>query len=116
MHEPALREARAFALEAAALDGAICQLAVRCRRSLSNAETARLAQRFLQRRYRATDFAASRRSFPERTYYSLRQGDDVACGPHKNHFIVVISNRTYRRNVDIFDREAARVRPPESIE
>ncbi len=115
-HEALLREARAFALEVAALDGAVCQVAVRCGRSLSNAETARLAQHFLRRRYRAAEFAAARRGFPERIYYKLKHGDYVASGPFQSYYIIVVSNGTYSRHIDVFDREAARVRPPASIE
>ena len=109
-----LASANVFAVEASAIDGVVCQVVARSRRSLSDAEAARITQRFFQRRYRVADFAAARKRFPQRTWYRLRDGDYVDAKPHDGRYIVVVSSKTYWQNIDVFDREAAKVRPPTS--
>lgn len=100
--DAALLAARAFALEVEGIDGVVCRVVVRCRRPLSDAETTRIAQRFFPRRY------------IERTRYKPNDGDYVDSGPSDNGHIVVVSDKTYWHNVEVFDGEAAKVRPPTS--
>ena len=100
--------------ETSAIDGAVCQVVARSRRSLSDAETAKIAQRFFQRRYRAADFVAARRQYGEQVEYKLHDGDYVKTAPYDGKYIVVVSSKTYWRNIEVFDREAAKVRPPTS--
>lgn len=112
--DAALLAARAFALEVEGIDGVVCRVVVRCRRPLSDAETTRIAQRFFPRRYGAAAFAAVRRRYIERTRYKLKDGDYVDSGPSDNGHIVVVSDKTYWHNVEVFDGEAAKVRSPTS--
>ena len=109
-----LAAADVFALETSAIDGVVCQVVARSRRSLSGAETAKIAQRFFQHRYRGADFAAARQRYGEQAEYKLHDGDYVKTAPYDGKFVVVVSSKTYWQNVDVFDREAAKVRPPTS--
>ena len=104
----------AYALEVSALDGVVCELVVRCRRTLSDTEIAGLAQHFFPRRYRAAHLSAARRKSGDGVRFKLRHGDYVDAGPHQDHYVVSLSTATYWRHVTIFDREAAKVRPPMS--
>jgi hypothetical protein len=105
---------QAFALEVDALDGVVLRVAVRCRHRPSEAKTVRLAQRFFQRRYPASDLARVRESYPDRTQYKLMDGDYVDGGPLKDGSIVVLSDGKYWRNVGVFDEEIAKKYPPTS--
>jgi hypothetical protein len=111
-----LARVQAFTLEVDALDGVVRRVAVRCGHSLSEAETVKLAQRFFQRRHSASDVARVRDSYPDRRRYKLMDGDYVDEGPFKNHYIVVLSDGMYWRNVGVFDEEVAKKYPPTSIE
>jgi hypothetical protein len=111
--DSALLAARASALETSSLDGRVCAVAIWCERRLSNADTAHLAQRFFSRRYRAADFAKPLHPGPSRIY-KLSHGGTVLVNEHGKQDVVVIGDNCYWRNLDIFDGEAAKVRPPTS--
>jgi hypothetical protein len=113
-------------MEVSVLDGVVCFVGLRCHRHLTDSETIRLAQLFLGRRYPATSFIAERRHDSERTEYKLTDGDHVKAGPHNlffkghlevhdNHYFVMITNRTYWRNNEVFDEEARKVFTPTGV-
>ena len=110
--EPVLTAVAAASFEVSALDGIVSEVVVRCKHPLSDAETALLASRFL-RRYRAADFSKPSGS-KDYKIYSTRDGAFVTVGEHRGRSVVVIRDASQQRNQDIFDREAAKVRPPTS--
>jgi hypothetical protein len=110
--ERVLSAVAAVSLEVSALDGTVSQIVVRCKRPLTDAETALLARRFL-RRYRAADFAKPSGS-EDYKVYRTRDGGFVTVGEHRGKSVVVLRDASQQRNQDIFDREAAKVRPPTS--
>ena len=111
-HDSALVEGRVSALETSSFDGRVCAVVLWCERRLSKADTARLAQRFLGRSYRAADFNKPRWAGADSTIYHLSAGGTVLVNKHGKQNVVVIGDNCYWRNQDVFDREAAKVRPP----
>ena len=120
-----LAAARVVSMEVSVLDGVVCFVGLRCHRRLTDSETIRLAQLFLGRPYPAASFVAERRPDPETTEYTLTDGDHVKAGPHgiyfrgrrichDDHYFVMITNRTYWRNNEVFDEEARKIFPPTS--
>ena len=110
--ESVLMAARVSALETSSLDERVCAVAIWCERRLSNADTARLARRFLGRIYRAADFNKPRWAGAESTIYDLSAGGTVLVNKHGKQNVVVIGDNCYWRNQEVFDGEAAKVRPP----
>lgn len=110
--EPVLTTVAAASFEVSALDGTVSEIVVRCKHPLSDAETALLAHRFL-RRYRAADFSKPSGS-EDYKVYRTRDGGFVTVGEHRGKSVVVLRDASQQRNQDIFDREAAKVKPPTS--
>jgi hypothetical protein len=109
-----LLAAEASAIEVFSLDEIACVIVLRCKRAFSNVDVSQFAQRFL-RHYHAADFE---QRIPEDGYkvYRTAYGDFVTANRHERETVLVISSALWKRNEEVFDREAARVRPPTSIE
>jgi hypothetical protein len=102
-----------FAVEVAFLDKIACEIVLRSRQRTTLDKIVRLAEPVLAH-FRATDFAKPRSDVNGIRIYDRKDGTSVSVKEHGGHMIIVIKGQCYLRNEDVFDREAAKVRPPTS--
>jgi hypothetical protein len=103
----------AFAVEVAFLDKTACEIVLRSYEKKNSAAIARLVQPVLPR-FRVEDFATPKSDVNGIQIYQLADGTSVSVKEHRGHTIVVVKGECFMRNEDVFDREAAKVRPPTS--
>jgi hypothetical protein len=106
-----LVKAGVFSIEVATVDGIVFELFLRCQRRLGKADAASLAQRFV-RRYSAADFARTPPEYNGTTVYHLSSGEAVTLRRERHRSFVQIISETFSRDIEVHDREAAKVRPP----
>lgn len=99
-----------FAIEVAFLDRIACQIVLRSAQRITRQKLAEVAQSFLPA-FRNDDFA---KPLNDSRTYKLSDGTLVWANKHNGHTVIVIKGPDYTRNEDVFDREAATVRPPTS--
>lgn len=102
-----------FAAEVAFLDGTACEIALRSRQRITTRKVAELAKPFLTT-FRSADFAKPKSDLNGFRIYELSEGNVVLVNKHERHNVIVIMDKCYLRNQDVFDGEAAKVRPPTS--
>lgn len=102
-----------FAIEVAFLDKIACEIVLRLRRRTTRDKMVRLVAPVLPH-FRASDFAKPRSDVNGIRIYDLEDGTSVSAKEHEGHTVIVIKGQCYLRNEDVFDREAAKVRPPTS--
>jgi hypothetical protein len=102
-----------FAVEVAFLDRTACQIVLRSKQRKPRLAMARLAKPVLPR-FRATDFAKPKSDVNGIQIYELADGTSVSVKEHQGHTVIVIKAECFRRNEDVFNREAAKVRRPTS--
>jgi hypothetical protein len=112
--ENMLTVAKASALEVNLLDGHGCAVAIWCERRVNNSDVARLARWFFGQQYHASDFRKPWREYLITRIYKLRDGGTVLVNEHGKQNVIVIGSRAYWQNTDVFNGEAAKVRPPTS--
>lgn len=99
-----------FEAEVSFLDGIACEIVLRSEQQITSLKLAKLAKRVLPT-FRSEDFAKPMNHFGT---YRLSDGTFVWANKHEKHTVIVIKGPGYTRNEDLFDREAAKVRPPTS--
>lgn len=102
-----------FAAEVAFLDGIACEIVLRSKQRITRDKMIRLAKPILPH-FRAADFAKPRSDVNGIRIYALEDGTSVSVNEHKGYFVIVIKGQCYLGNEEVFDREAAKVRPPTS--
>jgi hypothetical protein len=102
-----------FAVEVAFLDGIACEIALRSRQRITPNKLRQLTKPFLTA-FRYADFAKPKSDFNGFLVYELSDGSFVSVNKHEKHRVIVITGPSYIRNESVFDREAAKVRPPTS--
>ncbi|HEV2841929.1 MAG TPA: hypothetical protein VGW39_11430 [Chthoniobacterales bacterium] len=102
-----------FAAEVAFLDGIACEIVLRSKQRITPDEMVRLAKPILPH-FRPADFAKPRSDVNGIRIYALEDGTSVSVNEHKGYFVIVIRGQCYWGNEEVFDREAAKVRPPTS--
>lgn len=102
-----------FAVEVAFLDRTACEIVLRSKERIARIAIARLAQPFLPR-LNANGFAKPKSDVNGIRIYELADGTTVSVKEHQGHTVIVIKGECLMRNQEVFDREAAKVRPPTS--
>jgi len=100
-----------FAVEVEFLDGIACEVALRSKQRITPNKLAQLAKPFLAA-FRDGDFAKPKSDVNGFRIYELSDGTFVQVNKHEKHTVIVITSPCYLRNEHVFDREAAKVRPP----
>lgn len=103
----------AFAVEVAFLDKTACEIVLRSNGQRTSTAIARLVEPLLPR-FRADDFVKPKSDVNGIQIYKLADGTSVSVKEHRGHTVVVVKGECFMRNEDVFDREAAKVRPPTS--
>lgn len=98
-----------FAVEVAFLDGIACEIVLRSQRRMTPSKLVELTKPF-----RSADFLKPQSEMREVETLKLSDGTLVWANKHEGHTVIVIKGPCYIRNEDVFDREAAKVRPPTS--
>lgn len=99
-----------FEAEVSFLDGIACEIVLRSKQQITSLKLAKLAKQFLPT-FRSGDFTKPMNGFGT---YRVSDGTLVWANKYKGHTVIVIKGPDYTRNEDVFDREAATVRPPTS--
>jgi len=99
-----------FAVDVAFLDGVACEIALRSNQRVTSRKLAKLAKPFLPG-FRSVDFTKPVSDFGT---YRVSDGTFVWANKYKRHTVIVIKGADYVRNEEIFDQEAATIRPPTS--
>jgi hypothetical protein len=100
-----------FAVEVAFLDRIACEIVLRSKQRQTPNKMVRLAEPVLPHLHTG-DFAKPRSDVNGIQIYKLADGTSVTLKEHKGHTVIVIKGECFLRNEDIFNREAAKVRPP----
>lgn len=99
-----------FGIEVAFLDRIACQIVLRSEQRITRQRLTKLVKPFLSA-FQKADFA---KPLNESRTYKLSDGTLVWANKHKRHSVLVIKGPGYIRNENLFDMEAAKVRPPTS--
>jgi hypothetical protein len=102
-----------FEAEVAFLDKMACEIVLRSNERKSHPAMARLAAPVLPRS-RANDFSKPKSDVNGIQIYELADGTSVSVKQHQGHTVIVIKAECFMRNEEVFDREAAKIRPPTS--
>jgi hypothetical protein len=102
-----------FAVEVEFLDSIACEIALRSTGRITSKKLVQIAKPFLAA-FRDADFAKPKSDVKGFRIYELSDGAFVQVNKHKKHTVIVITGQSYLRNENVFDKEAAKVRPPTS--
>jgi hypothetical protein len=102
-----------FAVQVGFLDGIACEIVLRSNLSISRENVIRITSQFLDRN-QERNAGLERVTSKAFATYELKDGTIVSVNKHNEHVVVVISGTRCIANQDIFDKEAAKVRPPKA--
>jgi hypothetical protein len=93
------------------LDRMACQVIVRSRRTLTRERIAELAKALVPA-VRKTGVPVARKLRDGARTYALHDGGYMTVWAEEKPAVMLIRSRVYLQNKEVFDREAAKVRPP----
>src|SRR6266478_3585156 len=103
-----------FAAEVVFLDRRACEIVLRSRRKIPRDYLYRLVNPFVEN-FKGTKMPKPKSDFPNSTVYELTDHTFVVVNKLRGEGdVIVIMGACYSQNQEIFDREAAKVRPPTS--
>ena len=101
-----------FAVEVAFLDRHACEIVLRSRKKISRDSLYRLVNPFVKS-FKGTNMPKPKSDFPNSTVYELSDHTVVLVNKFRGESdVIVIMGACYSQDQKIFDREAAKVRPP----
>jgi hypothetical protein len=102
-----------FEADVSFFDGIACQIVLRSAQPLTKDKSAKLAKTLLPR-FQASDLAKLKSKGRDGRTYALSSGGYITLWAEEKPAVMVIRSKLFLRNNEVFDREAAKVRPPTS--